>query len=224
MLILVISYCLLRCPRLWSVTIANDLRACSSILYDVADRSLCVKKYRDLWEAIITNVMETLGQVSGQSDLAIDGDHRRIGWADDSAIEDPRSPAAPYDSAILSCSYQERLSPEHTNGICVPPMHTTFSDYISHDISLVDDTQFDPEQFFRDIQDCSTESEGTVRNQPQSNDREYLAEVENILSEDFWVGDRFGSQMLTELVSKGSGGDFTFDTPPSQAVADYGDG
>jgi hypothetical protein len=182
-----------------------------------------VKKHRDLWEAIITNVMETLGEVSGQSDLAIDGDHRRIGWVDDSAIEDPRSLAALYDSAILSHSCQERRSPEYTNGICVPQTHTTFSDYISHDINLVDEAQFDPEQFFRDIQDCSTELEGTVRNQPQLNDREYLAEVENILSEDFWAGDKFGSQMLTELVSKGSGGDFTFDTPPSQAVADYQD-
>ncbi|KAJ5604964.1 hypothetical protein N7510_010118 [Penicillium lagena] len=207
---LTMCYCLLRCPRLWSITIANDLRACSSILYDVADRSQCVKKYRDLWEAIITNVMETLGKVSGQSGLAIDGDHQRIGWVDDIAIENPRTPADLYDSAILSHSCHEGRSPDYT-----------FSDYISHDINLVDDTQLDPEEILRDIEDCSTELEGTVRNQSQLNGREYLAEVENILSEDFWAGDIFGSQMLSELVPKGSGGSFTFDTPPSQAFANY---
>ncbi|KAJ5807046.1 hypothetical protein N7474_010638 [Penicillium riverlandense] len=163
--------------------------------------------------------METLGQVPGQSDLAIYGDHRRIGWVDGSAIEVPRSPAALYNSANLSRSCQERWSPETTNGICVPQTHTTFSDYIS-DINIVDEAQFDPEMFFRDIQDCSTEIEGTVRNQPQLNDGANLAEVENILLEDFWAGDKFRSQMLTELVPKSSGGDFTFDTPPSQAIAD----
>jgi hypothetical protein len=179
-----------------------------------------VKKYRDLWEAIITNVMETLAHGPGQFDTETGGNHCRVGWVDDSAI-DLSSLAVWNDSGIVSPSHPDRHSTELRNGPYASQGRTEFSDHFSHDFGLVDHAQFDAGQFICDIQDSSVEASGTVPNQPQVTDNEYFAEVDHILSEDIWAGDRFSSQMLKELVSKASGGEMIFDMPPSQVVADY---
>ncbi|KAJ5934061.1 hypothetical protein N7466_003608 [Penicillium verhagenii] len=47
-----------------SIDVANDLGACSSVLFAVAERNKELEKYRDTWEAILAKVMEHLQQVS----------------------------------------------------------------------------------------------------------------------------------------------------------------
>ncbi|KAJ5278701.1 hypothetical protein N7478_004073 [Penicillium angulare] len=47
-----------------SVDVANDLGACSSVLFAVSERNKQLEKYRDTWEAVLTKVMEHLEQFS----------------------------------------------------------------------------------------------------------------------------------------------------------------
>jgi len=42
-----LSYCLFLAPTLWNIIVSNDLRACSSALFVMAERTPVVKKYRD---------------------------------------------------------------------------------------------------------------------------------------------------------------------------------
>ncbi|PYH28244.1 Zn(II)2Cys6 transcription factor [Aspergillus neoniger CBS 115656] len=55
---LTICLCLFRAPQLWTVAVSNDLRACSSALFVMAERNPSLKKYRDGLEMIINRVME----------------------------------------------------------------------------------------------------------------------------------------------------------------------
>ncbi|KAL3257378.1 hypothetical protein ABHI18_006898 [Aspergillus niger] len=55
---LTICLCLFRAPQLWTVAVSNDLRACSSALFVMAERNSSLKKYRDGLEMIINRVME----------------------------------------------------------------------------------------------------------------------------------------------------------------------
>lgn len=53
-----ICYVLFKNPSLWTPALANDLRACSSILFVIAERNQRLRKYCDVLEAIINSVME----------------------------------------------------------------------------------------------------------------------------------------------------------------------
>lgn len=53
-----ISFCLFRSPSLWSITVANDIRACSSAMFFMSERNPSLSKYRDGLETIINRVME----------------------------------------------------------------------------------------------------------------------------------------------------------------------
>jgi hypothetical protein len=53
-----ISFCLFRSPALWTPAVSNDLRACSSALFVMAERNPRLKPYRDKLETIINRVME----------------------------------------------------------------------------------------------------------------------------------------------------------------------
>ncbi|KAH6713972.1 fungal-specific transcription factor domain-containing protein [Leptodontidium sp. MPI-SDFR-AT-0119] len=53
-------YCLFISPSLWTFTVSNDLRACSSALFVMAERTPVVKKYRDALENVIGATMEFL--------------------------------------------------------------------------------------------------------------------------------------------------------------------
>ncbi|KAH6679781.1 putative Zn(II)2Cys6 transcription factor [Halenospora varia] len=61
-------YCLFIAPSLWTFTVSNDLRACSSALFVMAERTPVVKKYRDALENVIGATMEFLAQVPTRSD------------------------------------------------------------------------------------------------------------------------------------------------------------
>ena len=50
-------------PALWTFSVSNDLRACSSALFVMAERTPVVKKYRDALENVIGATMEFLAQV-----------------------------------------------------------------------------------------------------------------------------------------------------------------
>lgn len=52
------SYCLFQSPFLWSISAANDLRACSSALFVMAERDPKLKKYRDGLETLINRAMD----------------------------------------------------------------------------------------------------------------------------------------------------------------------
>lgn len=55
-------YCLFLSPSLWTFTVSNDLRACSSALFIMAERTPVVKKYRDAPENVIGATMEFLAR------------------------------------------------------------------------------------------------------------------------------------------------------------------
>lgn len=57
------SYCLFLAPTLWTFTVSNDLRACSSALFVMAERTPVVKKYRDALETVIGATMEFLARL-----------------------------------------------------------------------------------------------------------------------------------------------------------------
>ncbi|PYH94539.1 hypothetical protein BO71DRAFT_475767 [Aspergillus ellipticus CBS 707.79] len=64
---LTICLCLFRAPQLWTVVVSNDLRACSSALFVMAERNASLKKYRDGLETIINRAMEFV-QEAGSTD------------------------------------------------------------------------------------------------------------------------------------------------------------
>ena len=53
-----ICYCLWLSPHLWSFSTSNSLRACSSVLHVIAERTSAVRKYRDVFEELIDATME----------------------------------------------------------------------------------------------------------------------------------------------------------------------
>jgi len=55
-------YCLFLSPKLWTFTVSNDIRACSSALFVMAERTPVVKKYRDALENVIGATMEFLAR------------------------------------------------------------------------------------------------------------------------------------------------------------------
>ena len=61
------SYCLFLSPALWTFTVSNDLRACSSALFVMAERTPVVKKYRDALETVIGATMEFLARLPALS-------------------------------------------------------------------------------------------------------------------------------------------------------------
>jgi hypothetical protein len=57
-------YIVFRNTSLWTPALANDLRACSSILHVIAERNHGLRKYCDLLEIIIDGVMQHLEQTT----------------------------------------------------------------------------------------------------------------------------------------------------------------
>ncbi|KAJ6003153.1 hypothetical protein N7451_005700 [Penicillium sp. IBT 35674x] len=182
-----------RLPRIWIYTI---------IVFSVVlgcDRSVCLKTYRDIWENIVTTVMEYLGRVLDHSDLSIDGDSNGRSRSDVGTIEEFRTPAALDDWMLPAIVYEDLLPSgyiETTEGVTAP--------HILHDTSAaqnVQDIQFHQQQL-SSFEYCWSNFDRNVRSQEQPDTRQYPPEIEQILAEDFWAGDSIRSQMLTELVSQ----------------------
>lgn len=53
----------------WSVTLADDLRACSLVLFVMSERAPWVRKYRDAFEVLVDAAMEKLRKIGGDSSL-----------------------------------------------------------------------------------------------------------------------------------------------------------
>ncbi|KAJ6037404.1 hypothetical protein N7540_001683 [Penicillium herquei] len=67
---LTLCYCLFRSSQPCSIDVANDLGACSSFLFAVAERNKKLEKYRDTWEAVLTKVMEHLERISCSQEIS----------------------------------------------------------------------------------------------------------------------------------------------------------
>ena len=65
-------YCLFLSPSLWTFTVSNDIRACSSALFVMAERTPVVKKYRDALENVISATMEFLARAPSSEDAQLD--------------------------------------------------------------------------------------------------------------------------------------------------------
>lgn len=74
------SYCLFIAPALWTFAVSNDLRACSSALFVMAERTPAVKKYRDALETVIGATMEFMARPTGMEHRGIESraDHEVV--------------------------------------------------------------------------------------------------------------------------------------------------
>lgn len=68
-----ICYVLFKNPLLWTPAMANDLRACSSILFVIAERNQSLRKYCDVLETIINGVMQHIEDATTPSPLPHQG-------------------------------------------------------------------------------------------------------------------------------------------------------
>ncbi|KAH8660572.1 fungal-specific transcription factor domain-containing protein [Xylariales sp. PMI_506] len=86
-----ICYIVSKNPSFWTPTRANDLRACSSSLFAIAEKNSAVRKYCDTLDTIIEGVSEYVEQVSGSLGMLPHNMH---------------SPESPFDLAHESGSPQ----------------------------------------------------------------------------------------------------------------------
>jgi len=98
-------YCLFLAPSIWTFAVSNDLRACSSALFVMAERTPAVKKYRDALETVIGATMEFLADptkihvqpsftqpISPQQGNQRNNEGSNVGTSD----SNPREPASEY--------------------------------------------------------------------------------------------------------------------------------
>ncbi|KAE8380245.1 fungal-specific transcription factor domain-containing protein [Aspergillus bertholletiae] len=64
---LTMCFCLFRSPHLWRTNVANDLRACSSAMFVMAERNSSFRKYRDDLENMINRAMAFVDETSSHS-------------------------------------------------------------------------------------------------------------------------------------------------------------
>ncbi|RAK80821.1 uncharacterized protein BO72DRAFT_370200 [Aspergillus fijiensis CBS 313.89] len=55
---LTMCLCLFRAPHLWSVAVSDDLRACSLVMFMMAERNTTLRRYRDGLETVMTRAIE----------------------------------------------------------------------------------------------------------------------------------------------------------------------
>ncbi|KAL2817563.1 fungal-specific transcription factor domain-containing protein [Aspergillus granulosus] len=56
--------------RVWSIRLSNNLRACSSVLFVMGERTAWVRRYRDAFEALVTVTMDRLESQQGEDSVA----------------------------------------------------------------------------------------------------------------------------------------------------------
>ncbi|KAL2794882.1 fungal-specific transcription factor domain-containing protein [Aspergillus keveii] len=76
---IMLLYCLwTHGDEVWSIRFSNNLRACSSVLFVMGERTAWVRRYRDAFEALVTVTMERLegqqGSQNGQGGTGVRGD------------------------------------------------------------------------------------------------------------------------------------------------------
>jgi hypothetical protein len=104
------SLLLFRSPNLWTMTVSNDLRACSSALFVMAERHPSVRKYRDALETTINRVMDYVSDAQqhehhgarGMSEKAPWGGVHGHGHGLDRSLTDPPTPGFLIPSPLAS--------------------------------------------------------------------------------------------------------------------------
>ncbi|KAJ6087998.1 hypothetical protein N7467_006912 [Penicillium canescens] len=75
---LTMCFCIFRCPSLWTPAVSNDLRACSSALFVMAERNAKLKKHRDGLETVINRAMDYVEDAYQASRSNDGGMHSRL--------------------------------------------------------------------------------------------------------------------------------------------------
>ncbi|KAJ5832866.1 hypothetical protein N7474_001177 [Penicillium riverlandense] len=70
---LTMCFCVFRSPGLWTPNVSNDLRACSSALFSMAERNQRLKRYRDGLETIINRAVDFVQRASEAQQLNLGG-------------------------------------------------------------------------------------------------------------------------------------------------------
>lgn len=69
---IMLLYCLwIHGSDIWSIRLSNHLRACSSVLFVMGDRTPWVRRYRDAFEALVTVTMERLEVQQSSTDNSL---------------------------------------------------------------------------------------------------------------------------------------------------------
>ncbi|RDW84474.1 hypothetical protein BP6252_02064 [Coleophoma cylindrospora] len=220
---LTMCYCLFRSPDLWTMSVANDLRACSSALFVMAERSSGLKKYRDVLETVIGSAMDfvtesiaTPGAKFPRKGRKTAGDHRNLQAmqglqapvqkeVEPSSHPHPDQPQVPSDTSLSplqqplhqahdtnnstnqqSCLSGSFLAPEHLEA---EPQHT-------HGL----EPGREPSRLFSTAEELETEAQQFRWLQTGDSILEYPMPCSTLFDEEFWEADRFGLQMMNELL------------------------
>ncbi|KAL4772951.1 fungal-specific transcription factor domain-containing protein [Aspergillus nidulans var. acristatus] len=132
---LTICLCLFRSPRLWTISVSNDLRACSSALFVMAERHPSVRKYRDALETAINRVMDYVSDAQMQSQTHAAGS---MLYTLDRALTDPPTPGFYIPSPQASRASAPGVGPDEETPETIPiPLSdgraTTFSGLFTED-------------------------------------------------------------------------------------------
>ncbi|RDW60105.1 hypothetical protein BP5796_11711 [Coleophoma crateriformis] len=220
---LTMCYCLFRSPDLWTTSVANDLRACSSALFVMAERSSGLKKYRDVLETVIGSAMdfvtETIATPGAKFPMKArknTGDHRNLQAMQSlqasvqKAVEPPSHPH-PYQPQVPSATslspLQHSLHQAHDmnnsmNQQSCPSGSFPAPEYLEaepqHTCGLEPGMQ--PSRLFATPEELQAEARQLRWLQPGDSILEDPMPCPTLFDEEFWEADRFGLQMMNELL------------------------
>ncbi|KAG4412587.1 hypothetical protein IFR04_014275 [Cadophora malorum] len=106
-------YCLFISPPLWNFSVSNDLRACSSALFVMAERTPVVKKYRDALENVIGATMEFLARAPQPSP---NQDQSLAPTAEEPAHERASQPYLELDGGAASIAFTSGAQESYVRG------------------------------------------------------------------------------------------------------------
>lgn len=191
------SSCLLRSPKHYSTTVADDLCACSSVLFAVTERMNHLKKYRDTWKATVAKVMKHLEHSLNHSQLVGQGSFTMPNLEDDCMVSGVSNLAAPDDTgSLFQFHFDQSLS--HVSNLFDPSTQLPLQMQLSGGIPAVDDTQLDLQCIFNDPQDCHCEVHSNLAQLQPFGLRENQP-CDWILSETSWSERELDFRMIDEL-------------------------
>lgn len=174
---LTMCYCLFRSPVLRCTSVANDLRACSSALFVMAERSSGLKKYRDILETIICSAMDFVTEKSSLSlQSVINPNNAQYNQQHSSYIE------------TTSCQQDFELLQAPLGSIGVDP------------IEIHGEAQLERPRLFSTYDALEAETQQFRDVEPQWNFLEYPQMVDGVDLDVLWDGDKFGLKMINELL------------------------
>ncbi|KAJ5689709.1 hypothetical protein N7462_004101 [Penicillium macrosclerotiorum] len=154
-------FCLFRSPGLWTPTVSNDLRACSSALFVMAERNSRVKSYRDYLESIINRAMDFVQEWS---------ETQKLGEKNTSDFRLSESNQTVQGTASANVqNFEPQMAENESHGL-----GAEFFGF--HDPDL-----------FRDLQDLSIDLQDSLL----GSNHEMARPFHGIFTEDFWAADAF---------------------------------